>query len=299
MKRILLRGTVIAGTMFALSAPAHAYVYTLGDEYWLRPGTAFSSVWVGATGVAGSGGIYQETTTGATPTIVQLLTTTFPTGPDTNKHNESRVLQVKGEFTKNDDGSAIRFDSWQTASFKTRGDPQAGGPVSKQQIKVLANPATSIQYLTGATVNTSTGAFSGTVAAFNLNSIDLSVPLGSALDYVVEGLLDGVVKYSEHICTNGNTDYQIGPADGPCGASHPGTTVSFNWANIDTFEFGKIDRGVFSTGWPTLPSSNFTMDNINITPYSPAAVPEPVSLALLGVGLFSLGLTRRRSQPRI
>ena len=285
MKRVLLSGSVLAGLLAGAMAPAHATTYTFADEYWLKAGTAFSTVFAGATGNAGAQGLYQETTTGGSPVITQLSTTAFNVGSG----NHFNTTPVQGEFTQNDGGSAVTLSGWTSTLFNSG----SSAPASFEINKVELNPAAiSLQYLTGATVNSVTGVFTGTAAAFNLNSIDLSTAVGTATGYIVEGLLAGVAIYADQVCTNGN-QYAVTTVGGTCGAYNPTATVPFNWSDIDTVEFGYMSGGVFQTGWPT--GGTLDMTNINLSPYS-APVPEPTSITLLGLGLLGLGFIKRRSQ---
>ena len=69
--------------MVALAAsvwcvPAKATVFTFSDEYYLKAGAAYSSVFTGATGNASTNGVYQETATGSPPTITRLSTSGVP-----------------------------------------------------------------------------------------------------------------------------------------------------------------------------------------------------------------------------
>lgn len=284
MRRLPLPTGALLGALIFGGATSHAatITYGFGDEYWIKSGTAFSTAFPGATGTAAASGVYQETATGGSPVITELLATSFSTG--------SHTVPISGEFTQNDGGSALVINGWSSLLFNATTTP------SYKIGAVQSNPAAiSLQYLTGATVNTSTGAFSGTVSAFNLDSINLyTAAYGTATSYIVEGLLGDVVEYSEQICNNG-PQYAVGPVNGSCGPYNPTATVPFNWSDIDTVEFGYMSGGVFHTGWPT----NGTLDMTNIAiDTNLAPVPEPISIALLGVGLLGIGLIRhRRSHP--
>ncbi|HEY2615816.1 MAG TPA: PEP-CTERM sorting domain-containing protein [Acetobacteraceae bacterium] len=277
-------GAVIVG-VGCPSAQAAPYTYNFSDEYWLKAGQAFSSVFAGATGSASVQGLYQETATGSSPVITELHATSYLiTG--NNRFNTTPIL---GEFTQNDGSSALVLTGWTSTVFNSG----ANGVSHFQINRVESNPAAiSLQYLTGATVNTSSGAFTGMATAFNLDSIDLSTAVGTATGYVVEGLLGGAVKYSEQICTNGN-QYAVAPVSGSCGPYIQTATVPFNWSDIDTVEFGYINQSTnqFTTGWPN--GGTLDMTNIVIDP-NIAPVPEPMSTALLATGLIGLSLARRR-----
>jgi hypothetical protein len=49
---------------------------------------------------------------------------------------------------------------------------------------------------------------------------------------------------------------------------------------------------LFTSGSSTAGALN--MDNVEINDRLPAPVPEPISIAMLGVGLISLGIIKRR-----
>lgn len=275
-----IRATKLASviTLAAVSAiaaaPAHAStIYTLSDEYWLKAGTAFNTVWAGATGSAGTQGVYQETATGPSPIITQLTTTNF-TGTGFGFYN----APVPGAFAQNDGGSALLLNGWASSvlfKYSTTTSLQINNGGTGTTITGVHNSVVpggtgtnlNFQYLTGASVNAVTGVMTGTKTAFNFNSVNLSCA-GCAIGFTLEGLLNGVVVDTASESINGYADW---------------TTISPGWTNVDTIVFTNIG------GSP----GALEMRNINISPVVPT-VPEPMTLALLGTSLLGLGMVHRK-----
>ncbi len=240
---------------------AQATTYDLTNEYWLKAGAIFP----GTTLTAGTQGVYEETTTGASPVITKLTTTSYGNGFHFS-------TPVPGEFTPNDGGSALVLNGWGASQY-INGTPTSmqinTGTVNENVTgvhNVVNNP--TFQYFTGATVNAATGVISGTSTAFNLNSLALEASPSVATGFTLEGLLGGNVVDQLGLSVNGN---------------NPWVTVSPGWTNIDEVEL----LGVQS-------SFPMEMANINITPYV-APVPEPTSLTMFGSGLLALaGMAKRK-----
>jgi hypothetical protein len=113
----------------------------------------------------------------------------------------------------------------------------------------------------------------GVTTPFNFNGFDLrgSFP-GANLSFTLEGWLGGVMVDSAMLHVTGNTLQ----------------TYTENWANVDTIEI--MSTTALPVNWG---SGTLYMDNVEIN--DAIAVPEPVSIALLGAGLLGLGLVRRRA----
>ena len=82
MRQLLLPTFALLGALIVGGAAAHAatITYNFGDEYWFKAGTAFSTAFSGAAGTASVSGVYQETATGGSPVITELMATSFTSG---------------------------------------------------------------------------------------------------------------------------------------------------------------------------------------------------------------------------
>ena len=89
------------------------------------------------------------------------------------------------------------------------------------------------------------------------------------------------------------------------GAGTLWTTASLNLSGVGTFDPGVINDGIFSmvlsvtAGSITIdPSANGNVGLLNTGPVAPLprAIPEPATIALLGIGIAGLMLLRRREQ---
>jgi hypothetical protein len=136
----------------AWCVPARATVLTFNDEYYLKAGAAYSSVFAGATGNASSNGVYQETATGSPPTITRLSTSGVP-----------------GEYIQNTSNELLLFGWSQSLNY--------GQQVAN--VYNLTNPTNGsvlyLQYKVG-----------GSTTPFNFNSIDLHS--NGNLQFTLEGL---------------------------------------------------------------------------------------------------------------
>lgn len=267
-------GSAVALTL-AWCNPAQAVTFTLQDEYWIKAGTSFSSVFgAGVSGTAGTSGVYQETATGGTPIVTQLTTTTFTSGfhlaplpgefVQNTTPNASAALLLNGGWTSTLFNSSSN-SKWQINNGGSGAGQFGGTPTGAQSPSgSVTGTALNFQYITNASANSTSGALTGTVGDFNLASLQL-VGSATAMAFTIEGLRNGVVIDTANVSYNFINGFV--------------TFTPVGWTDIDTVAFTNLALG----------NNVIAIRNINLDPYV-AAVPELSSWVMVIFGFAGIGL---------
>lgn len=153
MKTARKLGLLVAlfGFMAGMAGEARAYTYSFSDEYLVKSGTAFNTIWSGASGTASANALYQETQDAAHGgVVITRLTTGVSTG-------------IPGEYTENtSNGNGLYLIGWgQSLNYG-------------QQVGSVYNVNSTNPYFQYRTSDTSSiGGLQGTLTPFTFNGFDL------------------------------------------------------------------------------------------------------------------------------
>jgi len=193
----------LLGFMAGMAGEARAYTFDFSDEYLVRSGTAFNTIWSGATGSASANALYQETQDAAHGgVVITRLTTGVSTG-------------IPGEYVQNtSDGNGLYLIGWgQSLNYG-------------QQVGSVYNVNSTNPYFQYRTSDTSSiGGLQGTLTAFTFNGFSLKG--GGTVTFVGED-------------QNGQ---QIGSDTATVTLTSAFQTFTENWTGVSTIYFTQSPGG--------------------------------------------------------
>jgi hypothetical protein len=262
----------------------------------------------GITGLDGFGNILYNQTSAAPPT-----TPSFFFGSRIDYSNATDITSASGNAGPNAQTYAFQpgtnfifiaqtpfITQAQLNTYNGPGTPltvNTSGGLGNQTATVVFGPtlySSAIPALTSSSYNLLQGLNASTAATLNFNSFTVPSGATSAFTFVtITNVSTGAVAFSQSFLSNTTTSVSLAA-----------NTLAANTSYNLEIDFSNRAASTITNGSSGFVGQTFTAGydvrtEIAFTTASPITVPEPASLALIGIGLASAALTvrGRRSKP--